>query len=315
MKLSVVIPAYNEEKTIGRILDHLRDIMGTVPIDDYEVIVIDDHSTDGTFACVESRGDSRIRGYRLSRNSGSHTALRAGLFHASGDAVLCLSADGQDDPDCLGAMLKKWNAGAHIVWALRKNRDNEPLLIKTPAKIFYRILQVLVNADHNNIDLSRADFYLLDRSVVNAINACNERNTSLFGLIAWLGFRQETVDYDRGERFAGSSKWTFKRRVRLALDWIIAFSGIPLRLSAYCGVLFAVAGFLYTVYIILNYHYGVAAPGWSSIIVIGFVTSGVQLIIIGVIGEYLWRNLDETRRRPLYFIENSTIKEKNNPCG
>lgn len=308
MKLSVVIPAYNESSNIKNIINEVTKVIAGLAIDDYEIIIIDDHSGDGMFELIQSLNNKKVSCYRLSRNSGSHVALRAGLFYAQGDAVLCLAADGQDDPDCLGKMLEKWRQGIKIVWALRENRDNESFFVKLSARIFYKLILLLVDVKNNAVDLSRADFYLLDRAVVNAINACHERNTSLFGLIAWLCFSQDMVEYSRRSRVTSKSKWTFKGRVRLAKDWIIAFSGIPLKFASYCGIIFALGGFSYAFYIIIqNVIFGSPVPGWASIFVAIFITSGVQMFIIGVIGEYLWRNLDETRCRPLYFIESVSV--------
>lgn len=311
MKVSIVIPAYNEALIIKNTIDEVIDVLKKLEIKEYEIIIIDDHSSDNTFELIKSINSQNIICYRLSRNSGSHIALRTGLFYSSGDVVLCISADGQDDPNYLGEMLKKWRKGAKVVWALRENRDNENWIIRTTAKFFYKLLLWLVESKGNKIDLSRADYYLLDKVVVNAINSCHERNTSLFGLIAWLGFSQDIVEYKRRPRTIGKSGWTFENRVRLAKDWIVAFSGIPLIFATYIGFIFAISGFIYSIYILINALLGRIPPtGWSSIIIAIFIVGGIQLVIVGVIGEYLWRNLDETRRRPLYFIE-STTEDKN----
>ncbi|MDO8535872.1 MAG: glycosyltransferase family 2 protein, partial [Candidatus Omnitrophota bacterium] len=221
MNLSVIIPAYNESENIrSTVLEMLSMAEKIREIKDTEVIVVDDHSSDKTFAAVVEIGDPRVRCIRLSRRSGSHTALRAGIRMASGEAVFCISADGQDDPACLGNMLVRWRNGANIVWALRRDRANESWYIRKPAEFFYKILFSLLSAKGSKIDLSRADFFLLGRTVVDAINACPERNTSLLGLIAWLGFNQDSVESERRERISGSSKWNFKSRFRLAKDWI-----------------------------------------------------------------------------------------------
>jgi dolichol-phosphate mannosyltransferase len=199
-------------------------------------------------------------------------------------------------------MIEKLQAGADTVWALRTKRE-EPWQTKLFAEMFYRILNIFTGQMNNGIDYSRADFYLLNRKVVRAINSCPEASTSLFGLIIWMGFRQESVDYDRRERFSGRSKWTMSSRMKLAKDWIIAFSGIPLKLMGYLGILLAVLGFLYTLFIIAYSLLGYATPGWAETVVLVLVLGGSQLMMLGVLGEYLWRTLDETRRRPLYFLE------------
>lgn len=307
MRLSVVIPAYNESENIGRTIKELEEIIQNIKsLSDYEIIVCDDHSSDDTFEKVHHLKSSRIKSIRLSRRSGSHTAIRAGLAHARGDMVLCISADGQDNPIIIGEMVERIRRGANIVWGVRKCRE-EPFWNKQFAIMFYKLLSWFV-VNENNIDLANADFYLLDRKVVEAINACPERNTSLFGLVAWIGFRQDQVLYDRRERMSGKSKWNFNSKLRLALDWIIAFSGLPLKLISILGIALAGLGFAYAVFIIVYSLLGYTIPGWAETAVLILVIGGAQMVMIGVIGEYLWRTLDESRRRPLFFIEKTTFE-------
>ena len=307
MKLSIVIPAYNEADNILSTLEKLATVLAEASdlVTDHEILVIDDHSSDGTFALLAGHPDKRLRTFRLSRRSGSHTALRVGLDHAEGDAVLCMSADGQDAPEAIPEMLNKWRTGKHIVWALRRNRQDEPLLLRWTATLFYKILTFFGEV-RSEIDLSRADFYLLDKKVVAAVTSCKERNTSLFGLIVWLGFAQDSVEYDRRQRTAGRSKWNFRSRMDLAKNWIIAFSGLPLRLITLTGSIVACLGFLYAMVILVrNLFYGSPMLGWPSVMTAILVLGGAQMIMLGIIGEYLWRNLDESRKRPIYFIEQS----------
>lgn len=307
--VSVVIPAFNESDNIRNTIEEIKDLIEKKNLsEEYEIVVIDDHSTDNTFNIVKSFNDTKIKCIRLSRRSGSHVALRAGIAMAKGKAVLCISADGQDDPNALEKMLKKWREGAQIVWALRKRRK-ESLLMKWFALIFYMTLEFLTNRKKSQIDLSRADFYFLDKKVVDAINLCPERNTSLLGLINWLGFKQDYVEFERRERKSGKSKWDFRARYRLARDWIIAFSGLPLKLMTIAGIFFSLIGFLYAMFIIVYAIVGNPVQGWASTIVLILVLGGLYMLMLGIIGEYLWRNLDESRRRPLYFIEKSTLKE------
>lgn len=309
MKLSIVIPAYNEAENIAPTIEEILSVTDkTHDIDQAEVIVIDDHSSDNTFDVVSAMDDKRVSCIRLSRQSGSHTALRAGIREAKGDAVLCICADGQDNPSCIPEMLQKWSNGTKVVWALRKNRGNEQLRIRIPALIFYKLLNWLV-ASKDNIDLTNADFWLIDRVIADAVISCTERNTSLFSLIAWLEFKQDFVEYDRRLRRHGKSKWNFRSRLRCAKDWIIAFSGIPLKLMPVIGFFVSSVGFLYALYIIANYFIGNPVGGWSTIMVIILFLGGIQMIMLGIIGEYLWRNLDESRKRPLYFIEKKTTSK------
>jgi dolichol-phosphate mannosyltransferase len=309
--LSIIIPAFNEAENIKQTLSELINAISKTDYENnYEIIVVDDHSSDATFGEVTSLHDDRINCIRLSRRNGSHTAIRAGLDNSKGEVSICISADGQDDPEVLPKLLKKWKNGAHIVWALRKARQ-EPLHIKLFALLFYKLLSKLTSSSASKIDLSRADFYLLDKKVVEAINVSKESNTSLFGLIAWSGFKQDFVEYERRARRFGKSKWSFKSRMKLAIDWIVAFSGLPLKLVTFLGILVASIGFLYAIVVIINAFLGNPAQGWSSLMIVVLILGGVQMITLGVIGEYLWRNLDEARKRPLYFIEETTFDNDN----
>jgi dolichol-phosphate mannosyltransferase len=302
--ISIVIPAFNEAENI---VSTARELAGFTSScgESYEIIVVDDHSDDNTFQVVKEMADPHVASIRLSRRSGSHIALRAGLARARGDAVLCIAADGQDDPSVVGSMIMKWKNGAQLVWALRKDRKNEPLRVKILANLFYWVLGLL-QPKKASLDFSRVDFYLLDRRVVEAINSCRERNTSLFGLIAWLGFVQDSVLYDRKPRKHGSSKWSIRSRLQLAQDWIVAFSALPLKLITRLGIVVAFTGFLYAVIVFFNAFLGKPITGWSSLMVVVLIMGGCQMIMLGMIGEYLWRNLEEARSRPSYFIERET---------
>lgn len=310
MKLSIIIPAFNEEKNIQEtILEILSYVNGIDAVQSYEVIVLDDHSADDTLKVLFKMNDHRIRGIKLSRRSGSHVALRAGLNLCSGDIALCISADGQDNPEALKDMVEEVVDGANIVWGVRTHRK-EPWAKKLFANTFYSVLKMVVGQKNSKIDLAAADFYMLDRRVINAVNECDERNTSLFGLIVWLGFKQVQVRYSRRERRHGKSKWDFKSRLKLATDWIIGFSGIPLRLITYLGVFIASLGFIYALVILILALLDYTTPGWAETTILILILGGIQLTMIGVIGEYLWRNLDEARKRPNYFIEKDTNENK-----
>lgn len=305
--ISVVIPAYNESLNIPKTVDEIRAVLSkSAYATDYEIIVVDDHSSDDTFDVVASMPYPQVRALRLSQRRGSYTALRAGMMAAQGEAIFCLSADGQDDPAALLTMIEKWQRGAQVVWALRKNaaRTDEPVTYRLAALLFYRILKAMTSALDHTIDLSRADFYLIDQRVAEAIKACQERHTSLFGLIAWSGFRQDYVEYDRRARIQGHSKWNFSSRWSLAKDWIIAFSAIPLRTMVWLGFAIGILGITYAVIIVFFYlFFDHDVAGWSSLMVVILVLGGINISMLGIIGEYLWRTLDESRKRPLFFIE------------
>jgi dolichol-phosphate mannosyltransferase len=310
MYLSVVIPAYNENENIPLVVDNLHRILsGITELTQYEIIFCDDHSSDGSIATIAAMQNPYVRAIRLSKRSGSHVAIRAGLNASKGDIVLCISADGQEDPAVLTEMIHKIKSGKDIVWGVRSARK-ESFFVKQFGLLFYRLLKYFVQ-NSNKIDLANADFYLLNRKVVEAINSCKERNTSLFGLIVWIGFKQDQVSYERKERMNGKSKWSFRSRLKLATDWILAFSGIPLKLITLFGVLFSLVGFVYAFIIVILYLTGNTTPGWAETVILILMLGGIQMTMIGVIGEYLWRTLDETRDRPLYFIEEETQPNNN----
>ena len=304
--LSVVIPAYNESENLEKTLGELQATLhNSAFVENFEILIVDDHSSDGTFELLRSLRSERVQGIRLSRRSGSHVALRAGITQARGEAVLCISADGQEDCGVLNEMIQKLQAGSHIVWGVRRRRE-DPGLIRLLSLTAYRLIDFLVNPYAAESNPPHADFYLLSRKTVDAINQCQERNTSLFGLILWLGFKQVSVEYDRKPRRSGKSKWRFNSRMRLLVDWIIAFSGLPLKLISFLGILTASLGFLYAIFVIVYTLLGYARPGWAETVTLILVLGGVQMIMLGVVGEYLWRTLDETRKRPLYFVEEKT---------
>lgn len=312
--LSIVMPAYNESLSIGQTIAETEGILQqTVFAESYEIIVVDDHSSDKTYETVAALNRPRVRVIRLSQRKGSHTAIRAGMAAAQGEAILCMSADGQDNPNVIPQMVDKWQDGVQIVWALRRNasRTNEPFFYRLFALAFYRILKAMTQMDEYGVDLSRADFYLLDRRVADSILACQESHTSLFGLIAWSGFRQEGIDYDRRNRLEGKSKWNFSSRWNLAKDWIIAFSAIPLRAMIWLGSGIGIMGLLYACVIMFLYlFFGQQIAGWSSLMVATVMLGGINIAMLGILGEYLWHTLDEARRRPLFFIESDSQESK-----
>lgn len=307
MKLSVVIPAYNESQNIRPTIEELLSVTDKTPaIDDVQIIVVDDHSTDNTFDVISQINDTRVSCIRLSRRSGGQMAVRAGTREADGDAILFICADGQEDPSCIPAMLEKWRSGVKVVWALRENRERESKRIRIPALLFYRFMNWLSGKENTTVDFYNADFWLFDRISADAFNACTETNASISGLIEWLGFKQDFVTYTRRNRRYGKSKWNFRSRLHSAKDFIIAFSGLPLKLMPLLGLFIAVLGFIFAVFIIVNYFTGNPMGGWSTIMVAILFLGGIQMIMLGIMGEYLWRNLEESRKRPLFFIEKRT---------
>jgi dolichol-phosphate mannosyltransferase len=280
---------------------------------DWEWVVVDDHSQDGTFAVVEelSRGDPRVRGVRFARNFGAHTALAAGLHLARGDAVAALAADLQDPPETLPLLVERWRAGAQVVWAARGGREGESLATVGLARLYYWVMRHVVGI--KDIPATGADFFLLDRKVVEAFRNFGEANTSILALITWMGFRQEVVEYTKHARHSGSSGWSFAKKLKLVVDSVTSFSYLPIRLMSYAGFVVAMFGFLYAAYVVIHAMRGSPVEGWSSLMVVVLVLGGFQMLMMGVLGEYLWRALDESRRRPRYIIETQTAPAAKTP--
>jgi polyisoprenyl-phosphate glycosyltransferase len=306
--LSIVTPAFNEAANLPELYDRLARTMGSAD-EDWEWIVVDDHSRDATFAVIEeiAARDPRVRGIRLAHNAGSHVAITCGLHHAAGTAAAMMAADLQDPPETLTVMLERWRRGAQIVWAVRRQRPGERAHAGFAALYYWVMRRVIGMTD---MPARGADFFLVDRIVVNALKEYPERNRSVLALITSLGFRQEYVEYDKQPRLAGSSGWTLGRNVTLVVDSITSFSALPLRLCTFLGIAFATIGATL----------GVVGVGFLPSLGAGLLLvfaamiglSGIQLIGLGIMGEYLWRALDEARRRPPYLIE-AVVGEAGNP--
>lgn len=304
-RLSVVTPAYNEEGNLPVLYGRLCATLDPMGID-WEWIVIDDHSADRTFDVMSelSRQDGRVRALRFSRNFGSHAGVSCGLRHASGDCAVVLAADLQDPPEVIPKLLAEWAAGAQVVWAVREHREGEGVATVGMAGLFYWIMRNVIGV--REMAATGADFFLVDRRVVDAYRAFDERNVNLFALLAWMGFRQKAIRYTKEARLHGSSGWTLKKKLKLAVDSVTAFSYLPVRLMSWTGVVTAIAGFAYAVFIVINAIAGNPAEGWSSLMVAVMVIGGFQMLMLGVLGEYVWRALDESRRRPRFTIEEET---------
>ena len=303
--LSVVTPAYNEEQNLPILYRRLCGVLDPLDVE-WEWIVIDDHSRDATFGVLSniSANDRRVRGVRFSRNFGSHAALSCALSLAAGGAAVIIAADLQDPPEVIPTLVGRWNQGAQVIWAAREKREGEKLATVGLARIYYAIMRNVVGI--SEIAETGADFCLMDRRVIDAFLRFGERNVSLFALIAWMGFRQETIGYTKEARLHGNSGWTVAKKVKLAIDSIAAFSFLPVRIMSWLGMLTAFAGFGYAAFIIYNAVSGHPAEGWSSLMVAVMIIGGLQMLMLGILGEYLWRALDEARRRPRYTIEATT---------
>jgi polyisoprenyl-phosphate glycosyltransferase len=303
--LSIIVPVKDEEDAIapfvarvGAVLDGLDDPAAKA----WEILFVDDGSSDATLAAIvtANQADPRVRAISFSRNFGKEPALSAGLDFARGAAVIPIDVDLQDPPEVIGDMIKAWRAGHEVVYGVRRNRESDSLPKRLTADLYYRAHNRL---SHDKIPEHAGDFRLLDRKVVDVIKAMPERNRFMKGLFAWSGFKQTAVEYDRVERSVGTTKFRYWKLWTLALDGITSASTAPLRIWSYIGVVVALLSFLYALYIIVvTIITGVDAPGYASLMTAVLFFGGLQLISLGVLGEYVGRILVETKQRPLYVV-------------
>jgi polyisoprenyl-phosphate glycosyltransferase len=296
--ISIITPAFNEAMNLDAVYARLGETMARLG-EAWEWLIVDDHSRDDTFAVVErlARLDARIRGVRLARNCGSHIAIACGLDHVRGDAAVLLVADLQDPPETFGEMIRAWRAGAQVVWAVRRRHPGQRSAAGFSA-VYYWVMRSVVGLTELPVG---TDFFLVDRAAIDACRRFPERHVSIFALIASLGFRQAQIEYDKQPRAAGRSGWTLQRKIKLVVDSVTAFSDLPIRACTYTGLVLLVLGVLAAIpgsFAALNGGRGL----WLVLAAIAGFT-GLQLTALGIVGEYVWRALDEARRRPRYLIE------------
>lgn len=309
MKLSIVIPIYNEEENIDSLINRLRTVVAQMQIS-CEYIFVNDGSKDHSFQLIKNLAlaDPAVKYIDFSRNFGHQIAVSAGLDLAAGDRVAIIDADLQDPPELIIDMFAKMDQGYEVVYAKRNNRNGESWLKKFTAKVFYRILKSITSV---KIPVDTGDFRIIDRKVVNVLNQMPEHNKFLRGQISWIGFKQTYVEYDRKVRQAGSTGYTYKKMIRLALDGITSFSNFPLKVASICG--FVVSGIAFMVMIYALYSRYITkdyVEGWTSTIISVLFLGGIQLISIGIIGEYISRLSENARNRPLYVINETNIKKE-----
>lgn len=301
-QLSIVIPVFNEEETLGELHRRLADVLERVE-PDYEVILVNDGSRDGTAEGLRgiATPGSRWRAIHLSRNFGHQAAVAAGLEAATGDAVVVMDADLQDPPEILEQLLARWREGYEVVYAQRTRREKEDPVKRALAWGYYRVLRAVSPVE---IPPDTGDFCLMDRKVVDALIALPEHNAYLRGLRAWLGFRQGSVQFQRAGRFAGEPKYTVRKSASLAVNGIVSFSKQPLRVATWLGLTVSAFSFLLGLYFIFLKLTGTGFEirGWASTVVIILFLGGVQLLTIGIIGEYLSRIYDEVKQRPKFVV-------------
>ncbi len=296
--LSVVAPVFNEEALIDEFYARVCSALDGI---EFELVLVDDGSTDGCPASMEAlaANDPRVHIVYLSRNFGHQTALTAGLDHAHGDAVVMLDADLQDPPELIPRMLDHWRAGCDVVYAVREQRDGESRFKLATARWFYSLFDKLaqVELDHNS-----GDFRLLDRRALQALLSMRERNRFLRGMTVWVGYTQAAVPYRRDPRYAGETKYTVGKMLRFSLDAISSFSHRPLQLATLLGFLFSTLAFVAIPVVIVLRILGSYLPGFGAITITVLLLGGIQLISIGIIGEYVGRIYDEVKGRPLYLV-------------
>jgi polyisoprenyl-phosphate glycosyltransferase len=303
-QISVVIPLYNEEENVEQLFRELLPVL-TLTNRPWEVLFVDDGSRDQSFQMVKELHirDNRISGISLSRNFGHQVALTAGLQHARGEMVITMDADLQHPPKEIPRLIEQYNLGFDIVNTRRIDTGEIGYFKKTSSRLFYRMINRISEVP---ITESSSDFRLMSRKALDSFLQFTERGRFTRGLVSWMGFRQTVIDYICPPRFAGKSKYTLRKMLHFAGDGITAFSAKPLRIASYVGMIVFLLGLLYAVYAIIRHISGETIPGWTSLLVTVLLLGGIQLLTLGVIGEYLARIFNESKSRPLYFIKDQT---------
>ncbi|MDY0149018.1 MAG: glycosyltransferase [Kiritimatiellia bacterium] len=304
--ITIVVPFLNEKDNLPVLLERVQGVFAARD-ENWELLLVDDGSTDGSaeWALEQARQNSHVRVLRLSRNFGHQLAITAGLDRADGDAVVVMDADLQDPPETIGPMIDKWREGYEVVYAIRRSRAGETWLKKFLAAGFYRIFRWLAKV---NVPMDAGDFRLVDRCVVDVLKEIRELHRFMRGLTCWVGYRQVSVEYDRAARYAGETKYPVWKSARLAFDAITSFSASPLRWIAVLGVGVCMVAVLWVLYVMVQavVNPGSMERGWASIIAVMVFLGGVQLVGLGMLGQYVSRIFEEGKRRPLYLVRLDT---------
>lgn len=304
VELSIVVPLYNEEANVDRLLERLVSVLDKLKTT-YEIVCINDGSKDDTLKLLIAYHwrNSVIKVVNLSRNFGKEIALTAGIDHANGAAIIPIDADLQDPPELIEQLVAKWREGYDIVYATRKSRAGESWLKRFTANSFYKTIGKMSPVP---IPANTGDFRLLDRQVVEAIKKMPERTRFMKGLFAWVGYKQTSILFDREPRFGGKTTWNYWKLWNFALDGITSFSFFPLKIWSYMGLIISLISLFYASFLIIRtLIFGIDVPGYASLMVAVLFFGGIQLITLGIIGEYLGRVYEEVKRRPLYFVRES----------
>jgi dolichol-phosphate mannosyltransferase len=302
-ELSVIIPIFNEAAVIDELRRRLAEVMGKLEstVRSWEVIFIDDGSKDASLSLLREMAlrEPRFRVVSFARNFGHQLAITAGVDMAEGDAVVIMDADLQDPPEVVGEMIERWRQGFDVVYGVRKSRAGETFFKRLTAAVFYRLLKTMLGGV--SIPVDAGDFRLMSRPVVLTLRALRERHRFVRGMVAWVGFKQSALYYDREARFAGETKYPFSKMLRFAVDAITSFSILPLRLASWLGVGAALVAIVYAVYAVyVKVFLGSVVPGWTTLMIAVGLGTSAQLLMTGILGEYVGRIYEEIKRRPLY---------------
>ena len=301
--ISILIPAYNEEAVLDKLYDRLKVLAHSTERYDFEFFFVNDGSNDSTLKIIKSfaNKDNRVSYLNLSRNFGKEIAMIAGLDYVKGDATVIIDADLQDPPELIPEMLKYWEEGYDDVYAKRKSRAGESWVKKKTSELFYKVLQ---RSTRITIQRDTGDFRLLDKRCVEALRQMREAQRYTKGMFSWVGYKKKEILYDRDPRAAGETKWNYLKLSELAIEGITSFTTAPLRLSSLMGITISFLAFIYIFVVIARtLLYGDDAAGYPSLMAVILFLGGIQLLSLGIIGEYIARIFNETKRRPLYFIE------------
>lgn len=307
--LSLVLPVFNEEQVIPELHQQLQGFLGELALET-EVVFVDDGSRDKTFELLRTLAekDERYSVLSFSRNFGHQTAITAGVDHARGEAVVVMDADLQDPPSVVLEMIAKWRAGYDVVYGKRRSREGETFFKKLTAAIFYRLFAAMIPIE---VPLDTGDFRLMSRRVVLTLRALRETHRFVRGMVSWVGFKQTAVLYDRPARFAGETKYPLRKMVRFAIDGITSFSVLPLRVSTYLGITVATLSVLYAIWaIVVHFVLHQTVPGWTATVVLIALLASVQLLMIGILGEYVGRIYEQVKARPLYVVRDRVNLKK-----
>ncbi|MBL4889644.1 MAG: glycosyltransferase [Candidatus Lindowbacteria bacterium] len=298
-KISLVFPCYNEEETIELLYKEIVVTINEMP-EKFEIIFVDDHSADRTREILKSMSekDPRVKYFRLNKNSGSHTAIFAGLSNCTGDAAIVMAADLQDPPRFIPELIEQWRSGSKVVWGVRNSSPG------IPSEIYYTAIKWFTAI---KVPPMGTCLFLADRMAINALTSSPEKHTSVFMLLAWLGFDSSSITYHKDDRVAGTSKWTLDAKIKMFVDTMLAFSDMPIRYMSILGIGTAIGGILCSFAMVANFLMrGQTMPGWMMVLAAVLFVGGIQMTMLGLLGEYLWRTYDESRRRPRYVIESNS---------